>query len=164
MTSSAPKVSARRSRRRAPTSGMISGPRPIARPCKAGRIGAPRSHAYHRPRLLRLRSSSGFVWRLLLHPIQAMSDAAPVRHRHHHRHQLPVTVGGDLFAHKKPDRDMRETAGLLPAHWVWRRLRPAPLSISVYSRPGSRERLLQAARLSLPTHSACTALPVTQNW
>ena len=82
----------------------------------------------------------------------------------HHRHQLPVTVGGDLFAHKKPDRDMRETAGLLPAHWVWRRLRPAPLSISVYSRPGSRERLLQAARLSLPTHSACTALPVTQNW
>jgi hypothetical protein len=39
-----------------------------------------------------------------------------------------------------------------------------PLSISVYSRPGSRERLLQAARLSLPTHSACTALPVTQNW
>ena len=44
------------------------------------------------------------------------------------------------------------------------RLQPAPLSISVYSRPGSRERLLQAARLSLPTHSACTALPVTQNW
>ncbi len=44
-----------------------------------------------------------------------------------------------------------------------RRLRP-PFPISVYSHPGSRERLLQATRLSLPTHSACTAVPVTQNW
>ena len=46
---------------------------------------------YHRPRRLRLDRVSGFVWRLLLHPIQAISDAAPVRHKHHHRHQLPVT-------------------------------------------------------------------------
>src|SRR6516225_457842 len=45
-----------------------------------------------------------------------------------------------------------------------RRLRPTRFSISVYSHPGSRERLLQVAGLSLPTRSACTAVPVTRNW
>jgi hypothetical protein len=38
------------------------------------------------------------------------------------------------------------------------------LLISVYSHPGSPERLLQAARLSIPKHLGCTGLPVRQNW